>query len=229
MGTTNKKTNKSNVANENAASKDQIKFSGEVDDAVNDALAAYAAERAKLCPKLADKPISERALNGSSANFEIGDVVSKGKGWSLKQSTVTRNGVVENTFPSITNGIDTIALKALCKMIVTGFSTNPNDTFYNADNGPEEGTTFADIPDVQKANPTVDTQDMKKIISYMNGKPNYTPIRLYCEIIAGNISLENLESLTFHGYIYRQGVERGTNRPYFNRIPLWSIKGKIID
>lgn len=229
MSTTNKKTNKSNVADENAASKDQIKFSGKVDDTVNDALAAYAAERAKLCPKLADKPISERALNGSSANFDIGDVVSKGKGWSLKQSTVTRNGVVENTFPSITNGTDTIALKALCKMVVAGFSTNPNDTFYSADNGPEEGTTFADIPDVQKANPIVDTQDMKKIISYMNGKPNYTPIRLYCEITAGNISLENLESLTFHGYIYRQGVERGTNRPYFNRIPLWSIKGKIID
>ena len=225
MSTTNKKTNKSNVANENAASKDQIKFSGEVDDAVNDALAAYAAERTRRNPKLG--AMSARSINGSSSGFNIGAVVSKGDGWSVKQEDVLVNNVVTETFPALTNGKDTISLKCLCNSVVTGFSTNPNDTFYAADKG-VKGKSFADIPDVRTAHPTSDTQDLVACAEYMKSKPNYTPIRLYCEIVAGNISLEKLESLTFHGYIYRQGVERGTNRPYFIRIPLWEMTGSIM-
>ena len=222
MSTTNKETN---VSNENAASKDQIKFSGKVDDAVNKALAAYIAERTRRNPNLGT--ISARSINGSSSGFNIGAVVSKGNGWSVKQEDVIVNNVVTETFPALTNGKDTISLKCLCNSVVTGFSTNPNDTFYAADKG-IKGKSFADIPDVRIAHPTSDTQDLVACAEYMKNKPNYTPIRLYCEIVAKNISLENLESLTFHGYIYRQGVERGTNRPYFIRIPLWEMTGSIM-
>lgn len=228
MSTTNKKTNKSNVANvanESAASKDQIKFSGEVGDAVNKALAAYAAERMRRNPKLG--AMNARSINGSSSGFNIGAVVSKGNGWSVVQADVLVNNVVTETYPALTNGIDTISLKCLCNSVVTGFSANPNDTFYAADKG-VKGKSFADTPDVRIAHPTSDTQNLVTCAEYMKGKPNYTPIRLYCEIVAGNISLENLESLTFHGYIYRQGIERGTNRPYFIRIPLWEMTGSIM-
>lgn len=218
--TTNKKSNASTTA-----SKDQIKFSGEVDNKVNEALAAYAAERARRNPNLG--AMSERSVNGSSSGFNIGAVVSKGNGWSVKQENVTINNVVTETFPALTNGIDTISLKCLCNLVVTGFSANPNDVFYTADKG-VKGKSFAEIADVRVNHPTSDTQDLTECAEFMKGKPNFTPIRLYCEIVAGNISLEKLESLTFHGYIYRQGVERNTNRPYAVRIPLWEMTGSIM-
>lgn len=221
--TTNKKSNASTTA-----SKDQIKFSGEVDNKVNEALAAYIAERIRLCPALAEKPLTERAINGSSSAFNVGTIISKRNGWSVRQKAITTNGVVRETYPELTNGVESIALKALCNMVITGFSVNPNDVFYTADHGPEDGQSFADIDGVQKASPTADVDDIKKCVAYMNKKPNYTPIRLYCEIIANPSLLDGINSLKFHGYIYRQGVERGTNRPYFNRISLWSIDGTFM-